>query len=252
MDIQVALERAVELFRTELGNNLTGVYLHGSLAMGCYNLVQSDIDLLVIVKADVSLEIKKQLAQKLLMFQKQLPNQRGVEVSIILESYLHNFKYPTPFEFHYSDYHHERYESDENYICGGFEDPDLAAHVVITYHRGIALFGPPVQEIFQPIDMRYYKESIIYDIDNALQNIVESPAYYTLNLCRVLCFLKEGSITSKKEGGEWGLAALPAVYHPLIEHCLNAYTSGRDQEGLNSDDLIGYAEYMLGEIRKHV
>ena len=31
-----------------LGNNLVGVYLHGSLAMGCFNPHASDIDVLVI------------------------------------------------------------------------------------------------------------------------------------------------------------------------------------------------------------
>ena len=37
-----------------LGNNLTGIYLHGSAAMGCFNDKKSDIDLLVVVKNDIS------------------------------------------------------------------------------------------------------------------------------------------------------------------------------------------------------
>lgn len=42
-----------------LYDNLIGIYLHGSLAMGCYNEKISDIDLLVVVKNDVSRETKR-------------------------------------------------------------------------------------------------------------------------------------------------------------------------------------------------
>ncbi|HJW82735.1 MAG TPA: hypothetical protein VJ754_00380, partial [Anaerolineae bacterium] len=33
---------------TILGENLVGVYLHGSLALGCFNPAQSGVDLLVV------------------------------------------------------------------------------------------------------------------------------------------------------------------------------------------------------------
>ncbi len=36
-----------------LGDNLVGIYLHGSAVMGCYNEKKSDIDLLVVVKEAV-------------------------------------------------------------------------------------------------------------------------------------------------------------------------------------------------------
>ena len=43
-----------------LGNNLTGIYLHGSAVMGCFNSKKSDSDLLVVVKYAVAKEIKRQ------------------------------------------------------------------------------------------------------------------------------------------------------------------------------------------------
>ena len=36
-----------------LGDNLIGIYLHGSAVMGCYNEKKSDIDLLVVVKETI-------------------------------------------------------------------------------------------------------------------------------------------------------------------------------------------------------
>jgi predicted nucleotidyltransferase len=73
--------------------NLIGVYLHSSIAMGCFNPSRSDIDLLVVVKNKLHVITSKRIARLSL-----------------------------------SAYHTDNYESDENYLCGGFEDEDLAAH----------------------------------------------------------------------------------------------------------------------------
>ncbi|WP_245850770.1 nucleotidyltransferase domain-containing protein [Paenibacillus herberti] len=105
METQYYLDRAVNLFKEEMGRNLVGVHLHGSLAMGCFNPNKSDIDLLVVAQEKLSAETTKRIIKKLLKFHESMPNERGIELSIILECYLKNFVYPTPFEFHYSDYH---------------------------------------------------------------------------------------------------------------------------------------------------
>ena len=41
------LERFTAMSRRIFGGNLLGVYLHGSLAMGCFNPKKSDLDLLL-------------------------------------------------------------------------------------------------------------------------------------------------------------------------------------------------------------
>ncbi|TCZ81000.1 DUF4111 domain-containing protein [Paenibacillus albiflavus] len=251
--VQLMLDRLVDLMKSELGNNLIGMYLHGSLAMGCYNPNQSDIDILVIVKSELTINSRRRIGNRLAAFREQLPCASGIELSILLETYLQCFKYPTPFELHYSDNHHERYLTDVNYVCGGdgAEDPDLAAHLVIAYHRGIALVGPKMEELGQPVGLRYYMNSIVADVNCAPHHIKDAPVYYTLNLCRVLCFLREGQITSKLEGGQWGMHVLPWAYHGLIEHCLQVYVGlGQDPKVFEQYDLVGYAEYMLSEINQ--
>ena len=44
------LARFVAVAHETIGENLLGVYLHGSVAMGCFNPKSSDLDLLVGVK----------------------------------------------------------------------------------------------------------------------------------------------------------------------------------------------------------
>ena len=77
-------------------------------------------------------------------------------------------------------------------------------------------------------------------------DIAENPVYMTLNLCRVLAYLRDGAVLSKKQGGEWGLAKLPERWHPQIRAALAAYT-GESAEF--PADLQEFAAFMLGEIR---
>lgn len=228
------------------------------MAMGCFNPKKSDLDLLVVFRRSGSVDCYRRMAKRLLEIESLLPQgAAGIELSVLLEACLSSFTYPTPFELHYSAYHRDRYRSDDGYLCGGFEDPDLAAHIMITYYRGITLYGQPVKEVFKPIDSRYYIQSILGDIEDAAEHITEKPVYYTLNLCRVLLFLQEEQISSKQEGGEWGLRSLPLKYNQLIRKCLAAYRSSDDAsdtqfDGLEPEILLEFAGFMKTEIEQGV
>ncbi|MCM3630826.1 DUF4111 domain-containing protein [Paenibacillus glycanilyticus] len=249
-DIDAFLGKAVNAFKAVLKENLTGIYLHGSLAMGCYNPERSDIDLILVAKEKLSGEEVLSITRQVLLLHEDSPGGTGMELSIILESYVLDFVYPTPFEYHYSEHHRERYQADPGYLCGGIDDPDLAAHLTVIYHRGLTLWGVPVQELFQPIESRYYIQSILQDVSEAAAEITGSPVYYALNLCRVLFYLREGAVSSKKEGGEWGLKALPDKYHFIIRTCLDEYSGNGlgNPQRLDDEQLVEFAEYMLGEI----
>ena len=179
LEIQSYLESIVAVFVEELNENLVGVYLHGSLAMGCFNPEQSDIDLLVIVKKDIPNVTKRRMIKTLMLITEGHRNQ--LEMSMIIEKYVIDFVYPTPFELHYF---HPRYLVDSNFICGGkdFYDSDLAGHIVVTQHRGITLVGEDIKSVFKPIDKQYYILSIYNDIEDASKAILQKPVYFTLNL----------------------------------------------------------------------
>ena len=54
--------------------------------------------------------------------------------------------------------------------------------------------------------------------------------YIILNLARVLAYVKDGLVLSKKEGGEWALDNIPEVYHSLLHNALKEYAEGIDTE----------------------
>ena len=191
MERQHYFHEIVAIFRKEMGDNLVGLYLHGSLAMGCFHPAKSDIDFLVVAKEKLDPEIKKCIIKKLLALHDRIPGDGGLEMSILLERHLKPFIYPTPFELHYSPHYRGKYISDENYPCAGLEDKDLAAHIMVTYHRGIVLYGKPIKDVFDPIPEQYYIDSIISDVKNADVEIVKAPVYYRTYV--------EYCITSRRE-----------------------------------------------------
>ncbi|MBW7473214.1 DUF4111 domain-containing protein [Paenibacillus oenotherae] len=251
MEVQDVLNSIIALFKREMSDKLVGIYVHGSLAMGCFNPYKSDIDLLVVIDTRLTQDHCKAIAKGLLAIHAGMANTRGVELTIVLDENLQNLCYPTPIEFHYSDFHREKYEKDEHYVCGGVNDPDLAAQLVIAYHRGIRLFGKPLREVIPPVDRQLYLKAILYDIEDAAQHIQNSAMYYTLNLCRVLFYLREGGIASKREGGEWGLNNLPTEFRELVQHSLDEYSEATVPTALyKSQYLALFVQYMQEEIYK--
>jgi streptomycin 3"-adenylyltransferase len=72
----------------------------------------------------------------------------------------------------------------------------------------------------------------------------------TLNLCRVMYYLKEGAISSKKEGGEWAVQVVPDRYKALIRRCLDEYGGVPAHLEAEAPLLPSFAEYMQTEINR--
>ncbi len=87
------------------GHNLMSIYLHGSLAFGCFNLKQNNIDLLVFIKERMPVDTKRRVAQLLLQCS---ANPRPIEVSFLSQDQLVPWRFPTPYDFHYSEEWRER------------------------------------------------------------------------------------------------------------------------------------------------
>ena len=124
-----------------LGSNLVGVYLHGSLAMGCFNSHASDIDVLVITQRRVGRQ-KLRLASLALATSLK---PRPIEVTTFSKRDLNPWRYPTPFDFHFSEDWRTAYESGTALRRMGKRGEDPAAHLAETRARGVVLLGPPIE-----------------------------------------------------------------------------------------------------------
>lgn len=242
-------KKFVEQSQSVLEDNLVGIYLHGSAAMGCFNEKKSDIDLIVVVNADISDEVKRRYMDMVVELNAYAPK-KGIEMSIVRKDVCKPFIYPTPFELHFSNTHLEWYQTKPSDYIDKMNgtDKDLAAHFTIICHRGKCLCGREIKDVFEEVRREFYFDSIWCDIEDAEKEIMGNPAYMILNLCRVLAYKENKLILSKQEGGKWGLENVPEIYHPLIVQALNEYSF---DEPIKPDRgcACEYAAYMINRIR---
>lgn len=206
---------------------LTGIYLHGSLAMGCFNPEKSDIDLIVVIENKISDRQKMRFMEQVVRLNERAPA-KGLELSIVERTYCKPFVYPTPYELHFSPDHLQWFrDRPEHYIQNmKGEDRDLAAHFTIINRYGITLYGEAVSDVFGEVPAKDYADSIWFDVENAREDIVSNAIYVILNLCRAAAFAREGLCLSKAGGGQWGLENIADKYHTLIAGALASYRSG--------------------------
>ena len=238
----------VEQSKEILRDNLVGVYLHGSLVMGCFNPQKSDIDLIIVVEQPLTDTVKRAYIEMTVEYNALGPA-KGIEMSIVLREVCKPFVYPTPYELHFSAGHLEWFEEapDEYIREMNGTDKDLAAHFTIINKRGKCLYGAPLEDVFAEVPSVDYMDSIWFDVEGAAEEITEYPMYLILNLARVLAYKQEGLVLSKKEGGDWALGRLPAEYRPLIADALREYSENAE---VVYDDVLAkrYAEFAIRKL----
>ena len=221
---QSVIDDFVTAAKEIIGEQLTGIYLHGSLAMGCFNPDKSDIDLIIVIEQNISDEQKMKFMEQVVALNQQAPA-KGLEMSIVLRKYCNPFVYPIPFELHFSSAHLQWFsDAPQNYVQNmKGDDKDLAAHFTIIRHYGVTLYGEKIDNVFAEVPRKDYADSIWEDVCDAKEEILEEPIYITLNLCRVLAFCRDGLCLSKQEGAKWAMEHLSAEYTPIISDALTCY-----------------------------
>ncbi len=106
-----------------------------------------------------------------------------------------------------------------------------------------------MKDVFGAIPEADYLDSIRQDIENAVEEISKDPVYFTLNLCRVLAFIQDGLVLSKKDGGYWGLKNVPARYAKVIQDAVGSYLEDGSSMIDAADELsLDFAKYMCDQI----
>ena len=242
------LGKIVEGYKGILGENLVGIYLHGSLAFGCFTWEKSDIDFIAVVENEPTPFEKAKLIKLLLDIDGEAPP-KGFEMSVVPRSVCERFVYPTPYFLHFSNGHKQQYidDLDGHIALLHGVDRDLAAHFTVIREVGKTLYGAPISEMFGNVPPHDYLDSILYDIENAETDILDDPVYVTLNLCRVMGYLDGAGVLSKLAGGQWGIQHFPE-YSGIIKSALNEY-SGGEKMSAAPEKLCQFAGGMLERIK---
>lgn len=251
MCLEMLLQVLSSRYQALLGHHLAGIYLHGSIAFGCFSWARSDIDFIVVVDEPLAEATKLDLLAVLEDLHDQAPP-KGFEMSVVLEEHCRPFAYPTPYELHFSNGWRDLYLADPRSLCdtNGKTDIDLAAHFTVINKVGIPLYGRPVAEVFGPVPHQAYLDSILADVAQARQDVLANPVYVILNLCRVLSYVKDRQVLSKAQGGHWGITHLSEPGRSIVGQALAAYSGEQDDfHPASSNQLTDFCSLMLEAIK---
>lgn len=244
-----ALELIKQLSIRTFGEGLTGVYVHGSLAFGCFSWDNSDIDFITVLSRRPTPYEKEAYISGLLEISELCPP-KGLEMSAVLERYARRFVYPTPYELHFSKLHLTRCAENLSAYCRDMHgtDRDLAAHFTVIRRACITLCGEPAESVFGDVPAADYFDSIKRDVVEAAAAIADDPAYAVLNLCRALAYKREGLVLSKRDGGAWGAAHLDGRFSAIVTNASEAYGGSHPAAIASKDELTAFAKHMLALI----
>ncbi|CAG9621246.1 aminoglycoside adenylyltransferase domain-containing protein [Sutcliffiella rhizosphaerae] len=215
--LPISVRNTLDFYIKEINqlNVITGLYLHGSIALHAYEEGKSDIDFV----ATTSRALTEQDAYKLLEIHEKLAlacNKPLLDgIYILADNY-----------------------DDECYYYNEGRFTKTPHHVSITWwllkNKGITIFGPPLKITVQTDDLLVYVKRNMNEYwgerTNELEerykgaptHLVEEEVEWTvLGMLRQYYTLQEHDIISKLGAGEYGLSTLDTQWHPLIQEAIN-------------------------------
>lgn len=92
------VERLSAALAETLAAMLVGIYVHGSLSMGCFNPGLSDIDLLVVI-SEPTVPKRERIVLEYLLQTSSSPC--PVEITIVTAAAMGSGLFPVPYDLHY-------------------------------------------------------------------------------------------------------------------------------------------------------
>jgi predicted nucleotidyltransferase len=248
--IKVEMQTLEAELRTLLGENLLGIYLHGSLAQGGFQPARSDIDIIVVSEQGIEPVQQRPIVEMLLRLSKApIP----LDIYFLAKSVIFPFQPPLPYDLHYNERQREHYQvmlrRDEWQNDLDQRDPMLSIYLAVLHTYGIVLVGKPIAETLPVVPEQTLRDSLIaatlVERDERMRDLVS----FVLNACRTLAYLREGTLISKEESGIWGETHVPEQYAALIHQSLALYRGDRLSRPVGRVVLDEFAEYIKEEVR---
>lgn len=254
-DVKEQIRNVTDTWLKCIGKSVIGIYLHGSIVLNCFVEGVSDIDILIVCDRRISRDERLLLSKNLIKID---CTKSPLEMSAIALNDLNPWKYPTPCQFHYSDYWTEHYKNllngsiKESFIVDDdFCDPDIASYIHLINQSGICIYGRPIKDIFPAIPEKDFWSSISNDIAE-YDFHTYNPRYFASNILilgRILSYKKEKRILSKYEGGLWTLDYVPERFRYIITNAIKEWYS--EEKGLEykKEDLDELRQLLINGIQ---
>jgi hypothetical protein len=247
-DVNAALMLLLRGVKSILGDEVVGIYLHGSLASGDFNPTSSDVDFVVATAIELPPEWLPELAEMhARIFASELKWATRLEGSYI----------SLPALRRYDPDHalHPALRVDGSFGLD-FHASDWIIQSYTLREQGIPLAGPLPRVFIDPIlpvDLRRASRDILREwwepmLSNPFRlQSREYQAYAVLTMCRILHTLQRGRVISKPAAARWAIHTLDSHWMDLVQQGL-AWPAGPQPDRFN--DTVDLVQFTLDRCRE--
>jgi Domain of unknown function (DUF4111) len=210
-DAKAQLGLITDTLVQQINGALIGVYLHGSLAMSCFQQSHSDIDVLAVVNKPLNAATKRDVMAEML-------NLSGapypVDMRLIVEGNLYPWEHPVPFNLSFKESRRRELTSDlttgqwRDWNALSEWDLDLAADICTAQNRGLTIWGEPLALALPTVPEPDVEDSLVYRLRGMRKTLDERKpfeiALYVLFACRTFAYVMDRETLSKSEAADWG------------------------------------------------
>lgn len=242
-EINFILDKLLSDLQVILGPHLVGLYIHGSLAYGDFDPRTSDVDFLVVTEGSLPTETLPALKDMhARLFASGLTWSQKLEGPYVPLNDLrcHDPAHP-PVPWLGVDGHFALETLDSDWIIQRW----------ILREKGIAIAGPPLTNLIDPVSAHDLREAVRGSLREwwsppfpSLERFDrgEYQIYTILTMCRSLFVLENGHVASKPEAARWTQSTLGDPWARLVADAMD-WKEGTRFDRL--DETMGFICYTL-------
>ncbi|HEX7976401.1 MAG TPA: aminoglycoside adenylyltransferase domain-containing protein [Anaerolineales bacterium] len=221
-DVNAILDQVLAGVQAILGDQFTGMVLYGSLALGDFDPLKSDIDFVVITSGELPGELLDELKTMHLQIASGSSKWAAeLEGSYIPQQALRRYDPASAW--------HPHIDRGSGVLKVMQHHSDWIIQRYSLREYGVVLAGPDPKTLIDPIepadlrqavlDTRWWWEQQVQDTRQVASSGYQ--AYTILTMCRMLYTLEYGTIVSKPKAARWARQSLGGRWEVLIDRALD-------------------------------
>jgi streptomycin 3"-adenylyltransferase len=244
------VERVVSLVRETLPGAVLGIYLHGSSVFGTLK-PGSDLDLFAVASRRTTDAERRGLIERLLPISGRgdpTGRSRSIGLEIVAQADVRPWRYPPRLDFQFGDWYRPEFAKG-NFAPWDPVNPDLVVLLEMVRQANTPLFGPPPDEVLDPIPRADIRRAMLESIPDLLSYLAGDERNVVLTFVRIWTTLATGVIRSKDGAADWALPLLPPEHRAVLAYARANYLDGTPEAW---GDLLPrvrpFVDEVIGEI----
>ncbi len=228
--------------RADLGRNVVGLYVYGSLTQHAFDARRSDVDCVALIRRGLSPAVVSRLRTNLRRLSARHSWMQRLQLTILVQRELLRFNGDG---WLYQFGRLSRTGSDGNPIV--WANILESGHVVFGAdpHSFVPPITPAVMRRALEREVGYLRAELVTKRTSVWRRRATYRRYAAFTACRILYTLETGRVAPKRTAAVWALRRLPSVHRAIVSRAI-ARPSGARRLSLGPlRDLLAYVERRL-------